>query len=240
MTTANAANSNICHIEAAEEGGQRHNRDMTDKERADYPNLILLCPSHHKVTDNVTVYTVEKLKAMKSEHEAAVRRRVSATRPLNSRPSLLAEMIKHIAAVEIDTVIIDSTGEAFGIEAKITHNQVVRCKHIIQEHAIYSGKLQKIYSEFEKGGSGRVNDVMRNISKLYAKKKGEILGADTTLANLQRHADDLIEGVERGLHDLIDQSPNGDAKISYEVADFALTIILVDAFMRCKILEEPT
>ena len=44
----NALDSNICHIEAANEGGERYNSSMTDEERADYSNLILLCRQHHE------------------------------------------------------------------------------------------------------------------------------------------------------------------------------------------------
>jgi hypothetical protein len=60
----------ICHIEAANEGGERYNPDMTDKERASFENLILLCSNHHIKTNNVVIYTVSELKKMKQEHES--------------------------------------------------------------------------------------------------------------------------------------------------------------------------
>jgi hypothetical protein len=42
--------SNICHIEDANPNthkADRYNPNMSYKERADYKNLILLCPNHH-------------------------------------------------------------------------------------------------------------------------------------------------------------------------------------------------
>lgn len=60
----------VCHIEAAEEGGERYNQNQTDEERRHYDNLILLCHEHHIETDNVEEYTVDKLKNMKKIHEA--------------------------------------------------------------------------------------------------------------------------------------------------------------------------
>jgi hypothetical protein len=60
----------ICHIEAAEEGGERFNPDMTDNERAAFPNLMLMCYPHHVTTNDVDMYRVPKLQAMKAEHEA--------------------------------------------------------------------------------------------------------------------------------------------------------------------------
>ena len=43
--------------------------NITDKQRADYENLILLCPQHHRETDDVTRYSVTILKNMKQQHE---------------------------------------------------------------------------------------------------------------------------------------------------------------------------
>lgn len=59
----------ICHIEAAEPGGERYNPQQTDDERRDYQNLILMCYPHHVETNDIEVYTVERLKLMKEHHE---------------------------------------------------------------------------------------------------------------------------------------------------------------------------
>ncbi len=60
----------ICHIEAAEEGGERFNFAMSDEERAAFPNLMLMCYEHHVITNDVDVYSVPALQAMKAGHEA--------------------------------------------------------------------------------------------------------------------------------------------------------------------------
>jgi hypothetical protein len=60
----------ICHIEAAEEGGERFNPAMSDEERAGFPNLILMCDEHHVITNDVDTYPVPVLQAMKTAHEA--------------------------------------------------------------------------------------------------------------------------------------------------------------------------
>ncbi|HAT49725.1 MAG: hypothetical protein HQL07_06845 [Nitrospirae bacterium] len=59
----------VCHIEAANIGGQRYNPNMTDDERRSPANLLVLCHRHHKKTDRLHLYTVEKLKRIKEEHE---------------------------------------------------------------------------------------------------------------------------------------------------------------------------
>lgn len=60
----------VCHIEAAEEGGQRFNPNPTNEERRALSNLMLLCYDHHIETNNVQKYTVDALKKMKRAHEA--------------------------------------------------------------------------------------------------------------------------------------------------------------------------
>lgn len=60
----------ICHIEGANEGGERYNPYQTDEERRDISNLILLCPNHHKITNNEQTYTVNDLREMKRNHES--------------------------------------------------------------------------------------------------------------------------------------------------------------------------
>lgn len=60
----------LCHIEAVSPQGQRYNPNKTDEEINSIDNLLFLCYRHHKVTDNVDLYTVEKLKEIKVNHEA--------------------------------------------------------------------------------------------------------------------------------------------------------------------------
>ena len=59
----------VCHIEAAKEGGERYNLESTDEYRRSYENLIILCYPHHIETNDVDEYSVERLKQIKNEHE---------------------------------------------------------------------------------------------------------------------------------------------------------------------------
>lgn len=59
----------VCHIEAAEEGGERFNGKQTNEDRRAFSNLMLMCYEHHQVTNDVKKYTVSALKSMKESHE---------------------------------------------------------------------------------------------------------------------------------------------------------------------------
>ncbi|MGA2912568.1 MAG: hypothetical protein ABSE07_03535 [Methanoregula sp.] len=89
----------ICHIEAAKPDGERYNPNQTDNERAGFDNLILLCATHHLVTNDASIYTVEKLKAMKKKHEERFKDHQYLITPteLNQIISSLHERITHIS-----------------------------------------------------------------------------------------------------------------------------------------------
>jgi hypothetical protein len=59
----------LCHIEAAERGGQRFNPAMTNEQRRAPQNLMLMCYPHHRLTDDVKAFPVAKLQEMKRDHE---------------------------------------------------------------------------------------------------------------------------------------------------------------------------
>ncbi len=65
------------HIVAEEDNGPRGDPSMPISERNAYPNLMLLCPTHHTLIDkdHGIHFSVEQLHQMKAAHEALVERR---------------------------------------------------------------------------------------------------------------------------------------------------------------------
>jgi len=66
------------HIVAEEQDGPRGKSVLTIEERNSYPNLILLCPTHHTLIDkNIEDYPVEKLHLIKRQHELYIEQTTS-------------------------------------------------------------------------------------------------------------------------------------------------------------------
>ncbi|MGR5150120.1 hypothetical protein ACQKP8_26690 [Photobacterium alginatilyticum] len=59
----------VCHIEAASDGGERFNANSNDEHRRSYENLVIFCYPHHIETDDTDEYTTERLRQIKLEHE---------------------------------------------------------------------------------------------------------------------------------------------------------------------------
>ena len=228
--------SKICHIEAASANGPRFNSKMIDDERRHYNNLILLCDECHSVIDNKSnedKYPVALLKEWKSNHTTLIQSNI-----LKTKPFLLSKAINAIADLDFESEENESDKQinAFNISDKIEFNSVKRNKPLIEEYSKYYGKINSLYGELENAGSFKKEKLLRNIKLLYTRVKGQYLSNSTDeLKAIQSNADNIFEAVEEKLLSLIDEK----SLSSKEDADFAIPIIMVDAFMRCKILEEP-
>ncbi|MBN1931642.1 MAG: HNH endonuclease [Desulfobacterales bacterium] len=61
----------MAHIVGQSRNGPRGNHDLTDRDT--YDNLILLCPTHHvEIDKNHAAWPIERLRAIKADHEAWV------------------------------------------------------------------------------------------------------------------------------------------------------------------------
>lgn len=63
----------ISHIKGNNPKSRRYDNNQPEEERQDIRNLMLFCPTHHRIVDtNEDVYTVELLLSWKSDHENKV------------------------------------------------------------------------------------------------------------------------------------------------------------------------
>jgi hypothetical protein len=71
MTSDGVLVGEIAHIEAAMPDGPRFREEMSNEDRRAFTNLLLVCGTHHTIIDGDTAtWTVERLKELKTAHEA--------------------------------------------------------------------------------------------------------------------------------------------------------------------------
>ncbi len=76
----------MAHIVADSRQGPRGDSPMSDEERDQHTNLLLLCGDHHKTIDSQPLtYSVSVLRAIKTDHEGRIRQ---ATSPDTPRPPI--------------------------------------------------------------------------------------------------------------------------------------------------------
>jgi len=228
--------SKICHIEAASPDGARWNPDMDDDQRRHFENLILLCDECHCIIDNKeneAKYSVSLLKQWKKQHESTI-----TYTYLNEHPLLLNMVITAISEIALDAEEEASSPnmKAFEIEAKINHNDIKRNKALIDEYKVFHAKVNSLYQILEEQGSFKKENLLRNIRNIYLQVKGKYVGNDVDPMRVIRdNADNIIEDVQDKLLVMAEEKTSNCS----EDISFGVSIIMVDAFMRCKILEEP-
>lgn len=117
----------------------------------------------------------------------------------------------------------------FDIERKITHNDIDSTKSIINEFAKYHPRLDKKYSEFDSLGINKSLSVLQSISSSYIESCVKFKGKDSDCIFLQ-----VIENIK----DKVLGSANY-VKIPKDELELCIKIIVVDAFIRCKIFKNP-
>jgi hypothetical protein len=230
--------SKICHIAAASKDGPRFDENMTDDERRGFDNLILLCDEHHVMIDNKInefEYPTTLLKKWKSDHEKKILELISSKNLLSKHPLALNKVINTIGSKMDEVLDLSVTGNAPNTEAKILFNNVKRYESVIREFAPYQVKLNKIYEIIEKEGSTKKELVLHNIKQIYRKVKTEY----NNIEEIRNNADIILDKVIETIWDKVDNAPNTLDEFDQETIDFSLMIVIVDAFMRCNILEEP-
>lgn len=160
---------------------------------------------------------------------------------IQKHPTILAEIINELGnKIFSDDYDDPNSYDEFDIIEKIKYNNIVKYKEVIEEHKVYQGKLNAIYKELDAEGSSKKLLLLRNIRNLYIKIKGSYINKSNghdPISTIQQNSDAIIEEVEKQLLLEIDRSNN--IRENLETIKIALLIIIVDAFMRCKILEEP-
>jgi|ERR1035437_453871 hypothetical protein len=122
----------------------------------------------------------------------------------------------------------DSTSEinSFEIDRKISHNKLNAAKVIIDDYIVHYGRVDKIYSEYDSLGNNKSKYVLSTIRQEYAKAKSSF------------NDDQLFFEVISKVQTKVLNSSNYTS-IPFDELELCINILVVDAFIRCKIFENP-
>ena len=135
--------------------------------------------------------------------------------------------IINILAENIDMASIPPETVPFAIEDKIDFNNLHGVQEIIDDYKIFYHKLDQIYSEFDKGGKNKSFSVLQEIRKQYVKLK-----------NTEKSSEEIFYEIIDNLFTIIKNSRNY-VEMPIEELQMCVDILVVDAFIRCKIFKNP-
>ncbi|GHT20049.1 hypothetical protein AGMMS4957_05810 [Bacteroidia bacterium] len=116
---------------------------------------------------------------------------------------------------------------SFEIERKIDFNQLTNAKEIISDWKTYMGMVDRIYTEFDTLGYNKSSSVLNAIKQEYIQAKSNNFSGDK-----------LFLAVIDKVVDRVKNSSNNTVETNEELEQ-CVDILVVDAFIRCKIFDNP-
>lgn len=122
----------------------------------------------------------------------------------------------------------DSSFDAkdFEIDAKIAFNDLVYGEGIIREYADQHPKVKRIYDEYAKQAKYKSKAVLQKLHRIYLTWRQSFMG------------DDLFKKIESEVVSLVNIE-NLPEDFTQEELEMCADILIVHAFMECKIFEKP-
>lgn len=114
----------------------------------------------------------------------------------------------------------------FNIDQKIDFNDLKAARDVIEEYNFHYSRVDRIYADYDMEGNNKSLSVLDMIKRLYVRNK-------TGLDN-----DDLFFKIIDCVAEQVQGSPNF-TPIPIEELELCVNILVVDAFIRCKIFKKP-
>lgn len=140
--------------------------------------------------------------------------------------SNLAAIIDALSKEDLSGVGRTMEVNPYELERKISFNELDGLRETVMEHAVHYSRLDRIYSEFDRGGVNKSAAVLGSLNSAYLRLKGKHGPEDLFFKIL----DSAIDKVERSLN---------FRSIPRDELELAVIIVVIDAFIRCKIFKNP-
>jgi len=140
--------------------------------------------------------------------------------------SHLAAIITVLSAEDWSVPTGTAETKSFEIERKITYNQLGRSRALVEEYKIHQHRLGKIYAEYDRQGRNKSLSILNGIR------------AEFLLLDKAAGPDGLFFGTIANVRKRILESPNFQP-LADEELNLCVEILVVDAFIRCKIFDRP-
>lgn len=118
----------------------------------------------------------------------------------------------------------------FEIERKIAHNNLQNTQQIIDDYGVYSHRVDYQYNTLDTIGANKSLSVLSAINKSYNEESNK---------NRSLNENVLFENVVKNVIEKVLSSANY-AEMPLDELDFCVTVLVVDAFIRCKIFKNPS
>jgi hypothetical protein len=204
-------------------------RDASDLRKLTFsnPHGILFTPAQDIYDVNsVLNYIIGLDIASQKDIYRFIKAELGADVDITKLDSNLAAIINILSKEDWNDFSQLSQINSFEIERKITFNNLVRSKLVIDDYKVHYGRVDSKYAQFDSFGKNKSNAVLSSIRKEYIQQKGVINDDDLFFAVIDKVVGKILD------------SANFE-EIPIDELELSVNILVVDAFIRCKIFENP-
>lgn len=141
----------------------------------------------------------------------------------------LAAIVKILTKENFNINEVDAVSLPFNIDDKISINQLDSVKAIIDDYKVFHHRLNNIYNDFDREGQNKSHSILYKIRSQYFK----------LIRDKNKTSVEIFDQIIKSVTDIIVYSENYQ-KMPEEELFVCVNIIVVDAFIRCKIFHSPT
>lgn len=143
------------------------------------------------------------------------------------RPSVITYVINRLADEPLAEVAVNPDTKAFDLEPKMDFNSLNKWKDVISKYTVYSLLVDKIYRTYDEQGVNKSFTVLSSLHDLYLNLASELTG------------DALFDKLLESVYEIVNKDYECNESLTREELQVNIKIVLVDAFVKCKIFKKP-
>ncbi|MBP3702076.1 MAG: SMEK domain-containing protein [Lachnospiraceae bacterium] len=147
--------------------------------------------------------------------------------PVTKVDTNLATIVDILSREDLSEMLESPEINVFEIQRKIEYNDLLAVQPTIDDYKVYYRRLNEQYQEFDRQGANKSKSVLLKIRKQYIE-----------LSAQKEDSQELFLSLIDQLIDIVQNSRNY-VEIPFEELEMCVSIIVVDAFIKCAIFENP-
>ena len=181
------------------------------------------CYDDKRIVRDVLAKDIDTIRALASYLEESILPATADER----RPSVITYVINRLADEPLAEIAVNPDTKSFDLEPKIDFNSLKKWRDIISEYTVFSLLVDKIYRAYDEQGVNKSFAVLSSLHDLYLNLASELTG------------DALFDKLLESVYEIVNKDYECNESLTREELQVNIKIVLVDAFVKCKIFKKP-
>ena len=181
------------------------------------------CYDIERITKDAKNKNIDKIKELAEYLEKVIESSTEGER----RSSVITYVINCLSKVKLNDASLSIDFKPFDLQSKIEVNNLNKWKIKIDDYTVYSPIIDRIYSEYDKQGVNKSFAVLTTLRNIYLELSDNFIG------------DVLFDKIADRVFEIVDGDDACNQSLTREELKINNEIVLVDAFVKCKIFKKP-